>query len=61
MLTTNNQANVATFTGIDHQPYGYSKGVRMSSWPSGSAEKTVLNIKSFYFPGKIKDLPSWYV
>ena len=29
------------------------------SWPFGFTEKVVFSYRTFYFPGKIKDLPNW--
>ena len=31
------------------------------SWPSGLNENVLLRYKTLYFPGKLCDLPQWYV
>ena len=43
---------------IDQQTCNYVKSLTML-WPAGFADRNLLNFKSFYFPGNIRDLPSW--
>ena len=49
-----------SITGFDQQSYGYFSS-KITPWSSGFTDKVVSNYKSFCFPGKIEDLPSWYM
>ena len=57
--TTHDISSRLYFLGVDQHSYDHFKGT-MTSWPPGITKTAVRNFKSFYFPGKIKDLQKWY-
>ena len=40
--------------------YGFFEG-QLTPWSSQFTKSIVSNYKSLHFPGKIEDLPNWYV
>ena len=54
------QFAIRCFTGFDQQTYGFFKG-QLTPWSSGFTKNAVCTYKSLHFPGKIEDLPNWYV